>query len=67
MQCQKCGTETMVAILTTIEFPEMRMHDENEPIYGDGHGHFWYEGEKAQSVDKDILRCPTCGHINEPN
>ncbi len=43
-----------------MEAPPMRMHDENEPIYGDGSGHYWYEGEEW--IEKDILVCE-CGKL----
>ena len=59
-----CGLEMRKVVVTTMEFPDMRMHGADEPIYGDGGGRYWYEGEEARQVDKVMFRCDN-KHLQE--
>ncbi len=52
------------AVVTTIEIPDMKMHGADEPIYGDGRGCYWYEGEKPKYVDRIMFRC-AAEHLTE--
>lgn len=51
-----CGAP--LKLVQVWEIPEMKLHDDDEPIYGDGTGHYWYEGEKI--IKRDMLICEEC-------
>jgi hypothetical protein len=60
-ECEYCGEEIGYKVVK-IEWPPMRSHTDDEPMYSDGRGRWWYEGEEPRYIDL----CARCtAPINE--
>ena len=57
----ECNCE--MKLIQVWDVPEMKMHNEDDPIYGDGSGHYWYEGEETTKTD--CMICEKCGRMEE--